>query len=102
MLDEGFAEYVPYLHSNSSTIESFFSMTRANNADKPHGYINACVVVDVTKANDYLANNKIYEKSDETCIVNLTYVRLGHRNLHRKSFIENNCVPGAEKKMSLL
>ena len=97
VLDEGFAEYVPYLHSNSSVIESFFSMMRAHNADTPHGYINACGVVDVTKANDYLANNKMYEKSDETCIGNLTDVRLGHRNLHRKKVIEDNCVTDAEK-----
>ena len=97
VLGEEFANYIPYLHSNSSVIESFFSVMRAHNADTPHGYIHACGVVDVTKANDYLNNNKMYEKCDETCIGNLTDVRLGHHNLKRNMVIEKNCVRDSEK-----
>ena len=97
VLGKEFANYIPYLHSNSSVIESFFSVMRAHNADTPHGYINSCGVVDVTKANDYLNNNKMYEKCDETCIGNLTDVRLGHHNLKRNMVIEKNCVRDSEK-----
>lgn len=75
---------------------------RAHNADTPHVYINECGVVDVTKANDYLANNKMYEKSDETCLGHLTDVRLVHRNVHRKKVIEDNCVTDAGETICLL
>jgi hypothetical protein len=41
--------YVPFLHSNSSTIEAWFSMVRGAKQDTPVGYRGAVGAMDVTR-----------------------------------------------------
>ena len=61
--------YVPFLHSNTSSLEAHFSLMRSCNADTPSTYQSKTAIVNNKKAMDEMnRNNKCYEANDETAI----------------------------------
>ena len=53
---------VPFLHSNTSILEAYFSMIRAGKGDTALQYPGMVGTLDTSKAVLYLENNKMYEK----------------------------------------
>lgn len=68
--------YVPMAHSNTSSIESLFSLMRAHGGDTPQLYQSRISNVDASKSMMHLSrNNKMYEATEEDgkCIRSVDY-----------------------------
>jgi hypothetical protein len=55
------AAYVPFLHSNTSTLEALFSQLRSMNRDTPERYISGLAAVNTHHAVLALKRNKMYD-----------------------------------------
>jgi len=53
--------FVPVLHSNTSSIEGWFSIQRGNNCNMALTYASGVAVADASQALLYLQNNKAYD-----------------------------------------
>jgi hypothetical protein len=65
------ATYVPFLHSNTSTLEALFSQLRSMNRDTPERYISGLAAVNTHHAVLALKRNKMYDVEqigELTCI----------------------------------
>ena len=57
--------YVPFLHSNASSLEDHFSSIRSCDSDTPLTYQSKTAIVNNEKAmNEMKRNNKYYEAND--------------------------------------
>jgi hypothetical protein len=62
----GAADFVPFLHSNTSILEAYFSQVRRMNRDTPLKYKAAAGTTDSALGKASLSNNKMYDASDMT------------------------------------
>ena len=72
-------KYIPFIHSNTSSLEAHFSLMRFLNADTPSKYRRTVNIADNSSAMDIFVGNKMYEGNKE-------------------EYIENNNLTGAKLK----
>lgn len=61
--------YVPFLHSNISSLEAYFSLMRRFDANTPLTYQSKISIVNNKKArNEMKCTNKFYEANDEIAL----------------------------------
>ena len=60
--------YIPFIHSNTSSLESHFSLMQFLSADTPSKYMNTVNIADKSRAMNVFVNNKMYEGNKEEYI----------------------------------
>ena len=67
--------YIPMSHSNTSSLESHFSLMRFLKADTAANYERTFNVADHEKSMEIMANNKMHEQNHEKIYTNITFDR---------------------------
>ena len=62
--------YIPFIHSNTSSLESHFSLMRFLKADTPSKYIRTVNIADNSRAMNIFVGNKMYEGNKEAYMEN--------------------------------